>query len=78
PFPLVADIAHGHLRLVLPLFCRLQIDAESGDGKVLNQFARDNEPTEQMGKMRVVIGDGNGAEFNLRAAHGNVGILKNE
>ncbi len=56
----------------------LQIDAESGDGKIFNQLARETEPKEQTGKMRVTIGDGSGPEFKLHAAHGNIAILKNE
>jgi hypothetical protein len=77
-FSLTAEIARGHLRVGLPSITAVQIDAESGDGKIFNQFARENEPTEQMGKWHIVIGDGSGAEFKLHAAHGNIGILKNE
>ncbi len=77
-FSFSADIARGHVGLVVPSFGRLQIDAESGDGKIFNQFARETEPKERMGKMRTVIGDGNGAEFKLHAAHGNIAILRNE
>jgi hypothetical protein len=77
-FSLTADIARGHLLVGLPSITAMQIDAESGDGKIFNQFARENEPTEQMGKWHIVIGDGSGAEFKLHATHGNIGILRNE
>ena len=68
-FPVVADISRGHLRLGLPFYAAVKIEAESGDGKILNFFAPENETTEQMKTLRTVIADGSGAEFKLRAAH---------
>ncbi|MDQ6912307.1 MAG: hypothetical protein M3128_05470, partial [Verrucomicrobiota bacterium] len=77
-FSFSADIARGHVNLIIPSSGMWQIDGESGDGKISNQFARESEPKDRMGKMRVTVGDGNGAQFKLHAAHGNIAILKNE
>ena len=77
-FSFNAKIAHGHLNASVPSFASLQVDAQSGDGNVSNQFAADPGAKEQMGKIRVTIGDGSGADFKLQAAHGNIEIRKNE
>lgn len=77
-FAVDAQIARGHLRVGLPLPTAVQIDAESGDGKIFNQFAETDASAEQEHRLQTVIGDGSGARFKLRATHGNIGILKYE
>ncbi len=77
-FSFSADIARGHVNVIIPSSGMWEIDGESGDGKISNQLARESDPKDRMGKMRVTIGGGDGVEFKLHASHGNIAILKNE
>ncbi|MGZ4967602.1 MAG: hypothetical protein ACXV97_10535 [Chthoniobacterales bacterium] len=77
-FSLVGEFARGPLRVYLPGYSAVQVDAESGDGKVFSQFTPDEERRAEMGKLKTVIGRGNGAEFKLRAPQGNIEISKVE
>jgi hypothetical protein len=76
-FPFQAEIARGHLRLDLPFSAAAQIEAQSGDGKVFSQFTP-NGQIEQGRSLHIVVGNDNGAEFKLKAAHGNIAIRKVE
>ncbi len=77
-FLFVGEVTRGDARLFLATNAAAQIEAESGDGKILNQFASKDEAKEQVGRVKIKIGSGDGAEFKLKTAHGNVRIARNE
>jgi DUF4097 and DUF4098 domain-containing protein YvlB len=68
-FPLVAEIGNGHIRMQLPSYASLRLEAVSGNGSVINGFAKEGEPSQTV---NTIIGSGDGAEFKLRASSGNI------
>jgi hypothetical protein len=76
PFSLAADVGKGDVKLHLPPTAALQVDATTQSGHVRNHLLEDAERGEDVQTLQTTIGTGSEIEFKLRAADGNIEIVK--
>jgi hypothetical protein len=75
PVSLLAELAHGDIRLALPDAPAVRLDAATVTGQIANAFGE--ERGQNTGRtLQTTIGADDGAEFKLRVNDGNIRIEK--